>query len=26
MSPQVPSQTSKVVAINSHKTLTPWSC
>jgi hypothetical protein len=26
MSPQVPSQTSKVVATNSHKTLTPWSC
>jgi hypothetical protein len=24
--PQIPSQTSKVTAINNHKTLTPWSC
>jgi hypothetical protein len=26
MSPQIPSQTSKVTATNSHETLTPWSC
>jgi hypothetical protein len=26
MSPQIPSQISKVVAINSHETLTPWFC
>jgi hypothetical protein len=26
MNPQIPSQTSKVVVTNIHKTLIPWSC
>jgi hypothetical protein len=26
MNPQIPSQTSKVVATNNRKTLTPWFC
>jgi hypothetical protein len=26
MSPQIPSQTSKTMTTNSHKTLIPWSC